>query len=352
MKTIKLANAKIVAFGVMSLLALAVAIVIIPARAQDGQGSSSLGASSFDEALLQEAAQEARPHITNAEMVTASGPGLRLVPATEFRRTFFGTPAGGWFENGYIHNTNEGSTNEFIAPVRLPDGALIRRMTAYIYDNAAYGTDVWFLVKDYTNWNSYSIPAYVGSTSQDAQVRPYSYDIPYPERVDNSRYMYYVLVRLYSVNQRLYTVNFRFSYDAFVPATRSNVCTERLDGRETEPNDNVEQANWICPGVPVNGSPNDAKPSEERDYFTFKWNAVGTLQIDLTNFLPDGPLVGQLILRKNGIELTKDYQPDVNNNYQVTYNGAAGPGKYDILVFGPAGHDDTTGDYTLAVTIK
>jgi hypothetical protein len=135
----------------------------------------------------------------------------------------------------------------------------------------------------------------------------------------------------------------------YIPMLTNNLCGERPGGFETEPNNSFGQANGICIGVPVKGSPNDASPASEFDYFTFEWDAQGTLQVDLNNFVPDA----QLILYKGTTELPgKDFTPGPGNSYQVTYGGAAGPGTYNVLVLAGAGHPTNTGDYTLTVTVK
>jgi hypothetical protein len=134
-----------------------------------------------------------------------------------------------------------------------------------------------------------------------------------------------------------------------VPSVAKQACGERPGGYETEPNNSFGQANGICIGVPVKGSPNDASPAAEFDYFTFQWDAQGTLQVDLNNFVPDA----QLILYKGTTELPgKDFTPGPGNSYQVTYGGAAGPGTYNVLVLAGAGHPTNTGDYTLTATVK
>ena len=70
------------------------------------------------------------------------------------------------------------------------------------------------------------------------------------------------------------------------------------------------------------------------------------MQVDLTNFVADG----QVILYKGNSELTKDFTPDVNNNYQVSYGGSAGPGTYYVLVTAGTSRPNPGDDYTLSVT--
>lgn len=356
MTTPSMNNSKALAFGILSILALLIVLgltlQIIPAGAQEGDRQEPAEAPPYGETLLQEAKQRDSANIETDVAVSSDGPGQLVIPATEFRRTFYYGTGAGRFLNGYLQNGQEDFTNEWIAPVRLPDGARIQKMTAFIYDNDASYVDVWMLRKDYTSTDIYFIPAYVGSSlaSENTQVRPFSTTLGIREIVDNDPYQYYILVRLYSTNHRLYAVNIDFSIDVNLPLLTNNWCANNPSGRETEPNDTRAQANPICIDSPVKGDPNEAFPDAELDYFAVEWNAQGTLQVDLIDFVSDA----QLILYKEGIEayVARDFEAGPGNSFQVTYNGAAGPGTYYILALAGESRADNLPDYTLTATIK
>ncbi|MGD8858176.1 MAG: hypothetical protein PVG33_17700 [Chloroflexota bacterium] len=131
---------------------------------------------------------------------------------------------------------------------------------------------------------------------------------------------------------------------ANVPLSMNNVCGYRLDGRETEPNEDRGQANRFCLGMPVKGYPNNSYPGPEFDWYTFEWDGKGKVQLDLTNFVTDG----QMILYKGNTELAKDF----NKTHLQVLRSGAGAGTYYVLVTAGLSRPDPGVDYTLTATIK
>jgi hypothetical protein len=132
---------------------------------------------------------------------------------------------------------------------------------------------------------------------------------------------------------------------ALVPTVMNRLCMGMPSSVEIEPNDRSDQANGIlCPNVVYSGNPNYRGAGRDDDWFKFYWSGQGTITIELDNFLTAGQLL--LYYNPDGPYLTREYdQPD--RHYTVTYTGKGQAGTYYILVFAPAGHDTTTGNYTL-----
>jgi hypothetical protein len=278
------------------------------------------------------------------------GGSTRIIPAAAFRDDGFGdqeygitysvgaiAPSG---PNGYCAQ----------APVSLPDGAQVQSFKAYALDNDA-SNDIWRIELRRKALNSQSSSQVLGSaptSGTNNALRTFVDDtINFPV-VDNANYLYFSAICATTGSLYLYSVAIDFRHVAHVPLTVNNACTDRLDGRETEPNENRDQANQICLGVPVKGYPNNTYPGAELDWYRFEWNAQGTLQVDLTGFVADG----QVILYKGNTELTKDFTPDVSNNYQLTYGNSAGPGTYYILVTAGLSRPNPGVDYTLKAFVK
>lgn len=257
------------------------------------------------------------------------------------------------FYEGYLYSDNSNATYCGQAPVYLPNGVQVNSFTAYAYDNYASGfVSATLRRKAFGSTTASDTMASTSTTVDNTSLQtPTDNTISFPI-IDNENYVYFVGVCLGSnaagSNNRIYALGIDFSHVAHVPLALNKVCTDRMDGRESEPNENRSQANWICLGIPVTGYPNNSYPNPEFDYFRVYWNGQGTLQVDLTNFVADA----QLILYHENDEVIKDTEPDINNNFQVTYNGAAGPGNYHILATAGLARPNPGSDYTLTVTVK
>jgi hypothetical protein len=314
-------------------------------------GPRGTAAAELDLSLLAQAYRQAS---INGQAL--QGGSTRIIPGAAFVDDGYGDWSYGLtYGSAYISNYPDSTTFCMQAPVDLPDGAQINAFKAYVYDNNATG-DIWRIELRRKPLASTAGSEAIASTATSGTAATLQTKVdntitkPF---VDNAHYLYFAAVCADGSafgGVRLYALAVDFTHLAILPLAFQNYsyCVARPGGVESEPNENRDQANAICMGIPVTGNPNDSYPNAEFDWYKLEWNAQGTLQVDLTNFVADA----QLILYKGTTELTKDFTPDVNNNFQVTYGGAAGPGTYYILATaGTSRPGPTAPDYTLTASV-
>ncbi len=326
---------------VWTILALVAILVFVLAGLLYLGRSSAVEAQELDLSLVRSA--NARAQFST--MALNAGPPL-VVPAAALRADsgsaawFFSFSAGRIAVNGQTYCG--------ITPVTLPDGALIKSVTGYLYDNDSGIADIRLYASEFRTTKGASTLAFASTTSNSTSIQAITDEsigsIGNP--VDNSKYTYYATTCLSSDASQVQFHGMVIDYGHFanVPLALNNVCMDRMDGRETEPNENRGQASQVCLGTPVKGYPNNSYSDPEFDWYRFEWDGQGTVQVDLTNFVNDG----QLILYKGTSLLVKDFN---NTTLQVIHPGA-GPGTYYVLVTAGVSRPDPGSDYTLTVTVN
>lgn len=146
--------------------------------------------------------------------------------------------------------------------------------------------------------------------------------------------------------QGIDNLTFRPTFATNLPMVSRNLCGSFPGPHETEPNNSVGTADGLlCLGKTYTGSPDDNAPGAEFDWFKFYWDAIGTINVDVTNFLVDAQ-----VLLYHESDTGNFLDQGFGGNYHLTHDGSAGPGVYYILVFAPGNHPTGNGNYNLVVT--
>ena len=137
----------------------------------------------------------------------------RTIPAAAFnpdsnsRTWFFG------FNSSYIY-PNSASGYCGIAPLYLPQGAILTSMAAYVYDNdASFDVMVSLFPKELGTTTSASQSAQVMSTGQSTALQVLVDTMISPSIIDNTHYTYHIGVCMFGAdnNSRFYAVRVNYT---------------------------------------------------------------------------------------------------------------------------------------------
>ncbi len=147
-----------------------------------------------------------------------AGNGYESVPAAAFVPKDHSYE---YYNDGYRVLNPTGSAPYFVAPVDLPHGATVTKVTFYFYDDSSVGSDyasVWLGRNDHDN--SFSQMADV--TSNDAGDSSNQDDTINYATIDNSQYSYFLELCLNSSAVWAYGVVVEYSYSASLPLVTRN----------------------------------------------------------------------------------------------------------------------------------
>jgi hypothetical protein len=278
--------------------------------------------------------------------VISTGSTPHVIPAAAFRDDgisdyFFS------FGNGYIRSTGSASAC-LMAPVYLPDGILMDYLRIYAYDNHAANFTMELRRKENSSTSSSQVLASVTTSGSSSAVQKVTDTTIGSPVVDNRNYSYFLSTCLNSTttSHRFYAAELGFRFFTYLPAVLKDFCGGFPGPAESEPNDSTALANGsLCSGRAYTGSPDDASPLLESDYFYIDTSTSGAINVSVTNFLP----VGQVQLYyQSTANLIANVPDQGSGNYIINHNGPAG--RYFIRVVAPAAHPTGNGDYNLTVT--
>jgi len=127
-----------------------------------------------------------------------------------------------YYNDGYRALNPPGTGNlDYVAPVHLPHGATVTKVTFYFYDDSSDGSDwasVWLGRNEHDN--NFSQMADVDSTD-DGDSSNYDDTIDYAT-IDNSQYIYWLELWLNSSDVWAYGVVVEYSFSTSLPLVNRN----------------------------------------------------------------------------------------------------------------------------------
>jgi hypothetical protein len=125
--------------------------------------------------------------------------------------------------------SNFNNTSQYwVAPVQLPQGAMVTKITFYWYDRSFYNASLR-LDRHNRTISSYSVMAEAWSSDDTGDGSTEDTSIDYAV-IDNTQYNYWVWVHLPRTATRLYGVTIEYTYPVSLPLVVRNLQT-RLGGR-------------------------------------------------------------------------------------------------------------------------
>jgi hypothetical protein len=139
------------------------------------------------------------------------GHGYVSIPAAAFQPTY----------NTYQYENNghyltAGSSQNYVAPVQLPNGVTVTKVTFYFYDESSANDDyaVVNLFRNNNNGSDYPM-AYIWS-NDSGYSSTYDDSIDFP-LIDNSQYSYFLNLWLNSTNVSAYAVIIEYTNPVSLP---------------------------------------------------------------------------------------------------------------------------------------
>lgn len=125
--------------------------------------------------------------------------------------------------NRYLEYDGSTSVNLY-APVQLPHGAKITKITYYCYNDTIYQNYATLLRSSPADYGTEFDSIFFASAASTSENQTIIADTPLPDTnvVDNSRYSYGVHVLLAETGQRLYGVRIDYEYGNFLPVATKN----------------------------------------------------------------------------------------------------------------------------------
>jgi hypothetical protein len=142
-------------------------------------------------------------------------PGHRYVsiPAAAFQ-PFLSSDQ--YMNNGFSVYNNYSYAIYYVAPVQLPQGAIVTRLTFYFYDESSGPLD-WADAILFQNNNNGSLAGMALAFSDDSGISStYDDSIDYAS-IDNSIHSYYAQICLNSAEVKAYAVTIEYTYPLSLP---------------------------------------------------------------------------------------------------------------------------------------
>jgi hypothetical protein len=142
------------------------------------------------------------------------GHGYVSVPAAAFQPT---THNYEYTNSGYLLSNSNGTSDNFVAPVQLPQGATVTKVTFYFFDSSSAGSD-YGRIQMFGNENDSNTFAMADVLTTDAGGAGSNFDDSIDDAtIDNSQYSYYLRLTLNTSVIYAYGVIIEYTYATSLP---------------------------------------------------------------------------------------------------------------------------------------